>query len=232
MTNNDLTRKLVLGLSLFVGLQLTNSLARGADEEIKTVRFRLVGQLANDPPLVQRWYMTTDAMRMELPGGQAAGVRESSLPLMAAVIESLRLKQGLAIDFLEKQAVRMQLDDAQIRQCHNPAAAMSRIVTDPGEVLREEKVAERKTQVYRLKKLDFLFLTQPVGEKDSAMLWVDLETELPVRIELKIANLDGQGESKMVFDEFTWNEPIDAKLFELKAPDGFAVTGDSGTKMR
>ena len=224
-------RMLALGPCLLASLQLTASPVRGADEEIKTARFRVVGRVANDPPVVQHWYLTVDEIRMEMPGEQAVSIVETDLPLLATTIQNVRLKQSVEISFVDKRVWRKQLDEKLLRHCQNPAVAMRRIVTNEAELVREEKIAGRVSQVYRVKKLDFLFMSGPDGEKDSATLWVDRETKLPVRIELKSATLDGDG-CEVVFDEFVWNEPLDAKLFALTPPPGFAVEDADGAETR
>jgi hypothetical protein len=213
---------LALGICLLAGMTLAGSSVRAADIEIKTVRFRAVGRIANDPPIEQRWYLTEDAMRMEMPGQQAPGIVETDLPLLAATIENMRLKQGVDISFIDKRVLLKQLDDNHIRHRQNPVAAMRKIVRNGAELVREEEIAGRVAQVYRLKKFDFFFQSDPGANGDSATLWVDRETRLPVRIELKTATLDGAA-SEIVFDEFQWNAPLDPKLFSLTPPPGFAV---------
>jgi hypothetical protein len=218
-------------MCLLAGMQLAASSARAADAEIKTVSFRAIGQVANDPPVEQRWYLTVDGMRMELPGQQAPGIVETDQPLLGATIDNMRLRKGVVISFAEKRVVLTQHDDKRFRHCQNPVAAMRKIVTNEAELVREEEVAGRAARVYRLKKVDFLFQSEPGANRDSATLWVDRETRLPIRIELKTATLDGSAD-EVVFDEFAWNVPLDTKLFSLTPPPGFAVERAEGAESR
>src|SRR5437763_15907807 len=67
----------------------------------------------------------------------------------------------------------------------NPIEELRKLKNDDAERIGEEEIDGRKTQVYRLKKADFIELR--LGEGDTAKLWVDPKTGLPVRI-----RIDGQ----------------------------------------
>src|SRR5262245_4645772 len=115
-----LLRKLV-AWSLLAGMQLAAATTLAAEEPrpIKTASFRVTAKLASDPAVVQRWYLTEEVMRMELPGQQGEGIVKSDLPLLGATIQNLRLKQGVEIDFLEKRVHLTQLTEEKIRNYQN-----------------------------------------------------------------------------------------------------------------
>ena len=55
-----------------------------------------------------------------------------------------------------------------------------------------------------------------------ARLWVDVETELPVRLELEFV-VDGKLYTKMIFDQFQWNIHLDASDFEPDIPADYTL---------
>lgn len=66
----------------------------------------------------------------------------------------------------------------------------------------------------------------PVVEDFTARLWVDVETELPVRLELQFVT-DGKLYTKMIFDQFQWNIQLDASDFEPNIPADYTLGTDS-----
>lgn len=225
-------RPAAIGLCLLVTLQFATSVAFGVEAppaaaEPKTASFRCVSKLANDPPVVQRYFVTTNEIRADVPSEQAEGILESDLTVLASMIHNVRLKRSVEISYVEQQVQVKQLNESELRHCQNPAAAIYRIVTNEAKLLREETVAGRPTQVYRVDKLDFLFSSGPDAERDSATLWLDRETRLPIQIELESGSRDGDP-AKIVFDEFVWNAPLDAELFSLTPPAGFVVVDAEG----
>ena len=53
-------------------------------------------------------------------------------------------------------------------------------------------------------------------------VWVDRETDLPVRILLEMStNREGTSRDWFEFRDFVWNESFDAGLFSLEIPEGY-----------
>lgn len=61
-------------------------------------------------------------------------------------------------------------------------------------------------------------LAQP-GTDAWARVWVDVNTALPVLIEIETTMPDGQF-IRTLQNQFVWDTPLEAKLFELDVPDG------------
>jgi WD40 repeat protein len=53
------------------------------------------------------------------------------------------------------------------------------------------------------------------------LLWVDVESELPSKIEIR--SNDPKSFIEFHFDQFVWNEPLDAQLFSLEIPAGYTT---------
>jgi outer membrane lipoprotein-sorting protein len=76
----------------------------------------------------------------------------------------------------------------------------------------------RKTQVYRIKKAE-VFMGLRLTEGETAKLWVDAKTGLPVRI--AVGDPSDKDKRFIVFEQFAWNEALDPDLFSLEVPKGF-----------
>ena len=69
------------------------------------------------------------------------------------------------------------------------------------------------------------------GMFESAIgrLWVDVNTELPVRMEIEGVSAGGEIQTQMVMDEFKWDEELDASEFEPDIPADYTLQAE--TKM-
>ena len=63
------------------------------------------------------------------------------------------------------------------------------------------------------------------GMFESAIgrLWVDVNTELPVRMEIEGVSAGGEIQTQMVMDEFKWDEELDASEFEPDIPADYTL---------
>jgi len=66
------------------------------------------------------------------------------------------------------------------------------------------------------------------GMFESAIgrLWVDVKTDLPVRMEIEGVSAGGKIQTKMVMDEFKWDEELDAGEFEPNIPDDYTLMAE------
>jgi len=65
-----------------------------------------------------------------------------------------------------------------------------------------------------------------VGDENGIMrLWVDVQTNLPVRIELEKLGMEGgqMRPQKFVMDNFQWDVELDANIFEPNIPDDYIL---------
>ena len=60
-------------------------------------------------------------------------------------------------------------------------------------------------------------------EKGKGRLWVAVETDLPVRIELEGTSAGGQVEIRMIIDGFDWNPGLQASDFEPTIPPDYTL---------
>jgi outer membrane lipoprotein-sorting protein len=86
----------------------------------------------------------------------------------------------------------------------------------------EENRNGHKALVYSLKKL--CFRQAPLlQEEESAKLWVDRATGLPVEVQTKTFSPGDSSNKTIVMHDFQWNVEIDQELFQMKAPEDFKV---------
>ena len=57
-------------------------------------------------------------------------------------------------------------------------------------------------------------------------LWVDVETDLPVRMEMEYSAKDGLMRMELVMDEFAWDVELDASVFEPNIPADYKLVAD------
>ena len=63
-------------------------------------------------------------------------------------------------------------------------------------------------------------------EEGSGRLWVDVEKELPVLIEMEGTSSGGQMHIQLEVDDFQWDAPLTAADFEPNIPDDFELMAD------
>ena len=134
---------------------------------------------------------------------------------MLIQVGDLDRKEAVFLDMQRKLAQEVNIDAEVARAFANPIDQLRRTKSNDAEQIGEEILKGRRTQVYRLRKMDLL------GMKGNGemLVWVDVESELPAKIVIR--DPDPKAETEIRFDEFVWNEPLDAQLFSLSMPDGF-----------
>jgi len=70
-----------------------------------------------------------------------------------------------------------------------------------------------------------------VGDDGVIRLWVDVETNLPVRIEVEMREMEGgrMRPQKFTMENFEWNTQLDESLFEPNIPDDYTQGEDPRT---
>jgi hypothetical protein len=177
--------------------------------------------------LQQRWYIQAERFRMEVPREQEGVTPTADMPpvLMALVADAAK-KDALQIDFYRKTAKHIKGDekiwDEMTKGLANPIEQLRQLTGKDAERLGEEELDGKKVQVYRLKRTDLLLGMRLTG-KDTAKLWVDPKTGLPVRIAVEPSADSKEKAPQFIFEQFRWNEALDPNLFNLEVPKGFQV---------
>ncbi|WP_020473938.1 hypothetical protein [Zavarzinella formosa] len=176
----------------------------------------------------QKIYIQGDSYRQEIPSGQEGDETPAGTPpLLMTVVSDVKKKEALIIDYTAKTAAKYDGDEEEWKR-------MSETMTDPVKQLRElkdqdaerlgeEKLDGRKTVVYRLKNADF-FANWIDLKYETAKLWVDSKTALPVRF--AVGDPANKDKPFIVFEQFSWNEALPPTLFRLEVPKGFTLKNE------
>ena len=208
-----LTGLTVAATLFFIVTGMTLWLDRSADrafaqviEKVKTARsvhLLTATRFGQRPDINGQMYLEGNRLRWE----QVRGI--------LVQIVDLDQKRALFLDTVRKLAQEVDLDK-QVREAFaNPIDQLRRAQSNDAVPIGEEILRGRRTQVYRLPKVD-LFGMKGHGEM---LVWVDVESSLPAKIVIR--DTDPKAETEIRFDELVWNEPVDARLFSLSRPDGF-----------
>jgi hypothetical protein len=193
----------------------------------RSVTFLTKMEQAQGRMLEQRWYLRGDSFRMEVPSDQAAFKAPADAPpVLLVLIADAKQKKALQLDFVRKKAHWIAGDEqawqTMAKDLADPIAHLRRLKGQDAERLADEELDGRKTQAYRLKGGD-VFMGLRVGQTETAKLWVDPQSGLPVRIAVERTLPDGSKRLLLAFERFTWNEVLDPDLFRLEVPKGFTL---------
>jgi outer membrane lipoprotein-sorting protein len=168
-----------------------------------SVRFTTASQLGKGPEITGMMYLEGSRMRFEQFDGMLVGIGD------------FERKQALALDTHRKLAQSVEIDARMARAYVNPIDQLQRAKSNDAEQIGEDILKGRRTRVYRVRKADLL----GIRGRGEMMVWVDAESGLPAKIVIR--DTDPKAPMEFRFDEFVWNEPLDARLFSLAIPDGF-----------
>jgi hypothetical protein len=102
----------------------------------------------------------------------------------------------------------------------DPIKQLRELKEQDAERIGEEQLNGQKTIVYRLKKTGIV-LGLTISKDETAKLWVDHKTSLPVRI--AVGDPTDPDKPFIVFEQFTWNGALDPDLFKMEIPKGFTL---------
>ena len=170
---------------------------------IRTAHCKTASRFGHRPEIGGQLYLEGNRLRLELING------------LLIQVGDLDRKQAVFLDVNRKLAQSVEIDARLAREFANPLDQLRRANTKDAKPIGEEILRGRRTHVYRLPRVDLLGM-----KGDGEMLvWVDVESNLPAKI--VVHDPDPKAEMEMRFDEFVWNEPLDAQMFSLDIPEGF-----------
>jgi outer membrane lipoprotein-sorting protein len=175
--------------------------------------------------LQQKFYVQGSVFRMELPSAQeGVSLPPGTPPILVAIVADAKQKKALQLEFASQTAHYLAVDEKQwqemTRGLANPIEKLRELKNEDAEPAGTEEWNGRKMQVYRLKKAD-IFMGLRLGKDETAKLWVDPKSGLPVRI--AVGDPSNTDKPFIVFEQFTWNQALDLELFKLEVPKGFTL---------
>ncbi len=184
-------------------------------QKAKSVTFHVTQKLTPQSPTVHsKWYLQDDDIRIELLGPHG----EKGM----AYVVNYRDQKAMEINFV-RQTARPIPVAKKMPVGFNPIASLRQAKDTDAKLIGNENLDGRMTQVYEFTRLHVLGMSGQVKQGETAKLWVDAVTGLPVRMVIETLLAKGNGKSSFVFDDFHWNKPLPADLFSLSVPKGYTL---------
>ena len=131
----------------------------------------------------------------------------------------------------QKQYMRMLLTDELVNKLRQQGSG------DPRDMVRqfmEAEYTELGRDVIDGIEVEGIETTDPkysggILEGFVARLWVDIETQLPVRMEMEMEREDFTDKPiqiKMIMDGYQWDATLDASMFEPNIPDDYTLMAE------
>ncbi len=197
---------LIAGTTLLIDRSANKAFAQVVEKlkSVNSVRLKMFTRFGKQPEVEGQVLFDGNHMRVEQFQG---------LLIQVADFDQKKL---LVLDTKRKLAQSLELDANVAKELiNNPIDQLRRAKSDDAVPLGEELLNGRRTQLYRLPKVDLLGIRGSV----EALVWVDRESNLPAKI--LIRDTDPKAATEIRFEGFVWNEPQDAKLFSMNVPNGY-----------
>jgi len=200
-----------------------------------SVRFTMRQKMGEQPAFVSKVYVHGMKMRLDMIGGEG---EQEGLKKLRSEMERLNLtafmsttvdfatQEVLDVDHFRKTYKKRGLDNqaAAAFASTNLIEQFRKIRSEDARWLRDESQDGRKIDVYLVTHVNLMGIKADLsgGEGERMTVWVDRETDLPVRILLEMStNREGTSRDWFEFCDFLWNESFDPALFSLEIPEGY-----------
>ena len=145
--------------------------------------------------------------------GQVIGI--SYIPLEGTIITSLMPS--------EKKYIRVSTTEEHMRKIHNqanPKGMIKEFMSFEHTELGRKIIDGVEAEGIEVNDPDFL---NAVFESAVGRLWVDVETNLPLRTEIEGVSGNGSIETKIVAYNFDWDAEPTPSVFDLDIPDDYTL---------
>ena len=135
------------------------------------------------------------------------------------IVSIIDTKQGEALVMDESLKLSQRLSNQQLPELRgiNPIEELVAAKNKSFRKLGNDRIANRIVEGYRIRGLSVMGMS---GQAEMT-LWVDSESQLPVKIEM--LNADPKRKTRIVFDQFSWNPELPNEDFALNPPQGFST---------
>ena len=143
-----------------------------------------------------KMYFEGKKMRLEIPG-------------VMAYVADFGAATAYELDLVRKSARSIPVNAG----IPNPVEQLRKVKPDDARLIGEEQIGGRKVQVYQVDKVDFL----DAKGQGQMKIWVDLETDLPVKLLVDNPNAERSKRTTLNFTDIVWNQELDDSLFQVPA---------------
>jgi hypothetical protein len=139
----------------------------------------------------------------------------------------LQKKESVVICYPLETYSHHTLSEAQIRKFHKnpikqPKQIIGKILAADYTELGEDVMQGKPVRGVETRNLDAFFDGRAPAFDDFAVrLWIDVETELPVWVEMSTVRTGSPTRHTTIMDQFEWGVPLAAALFEPEIPVDF-----------
>lgn len=196
---------LVFGLTTWLDRSYGQAFAQ-VIEKVKaanSVQFTMTTRFGKQPEMDSRMFLEGNRLRIEHFRGTLIQVGDFDQ------------KRAMFLDTQRKLAQQIEMNPQIAKQFANPIDQLRHVKLDAAERIGDENLQGRRTQVYRLRKIEVLGMSGP-GEM---LVWVDATSSLPARIVCR--DPDPKAATEIRFEGFVWNPALDAEMFSLNVPAEF-----------
>ena len=132
-----------------------------------------------------------------------------------------------------KTCMRMALTDRSLRDFRDgdPRRMIARILGGDYVEIGEDTIEGKRVRGVELRDPSVLAhegQTTPAMDDFSSRFWIDVQTELPVWMEISCVRQGSAVRTTMIWDQFQWGVPLAASLFKPEIPADYEVWDDDG----
>ncbi len=141
---------------------------------------------------------------------------------------SLRSNESVTVCYPLESYLRRPLTAEQVNAFYRkyPQQIVANILEGPYKELGEETIDGIRVMGVELRDPGaFVEGDEPAPDLDEfvARFWIDMETELPVWVEVDVVRAGSSTRRMMIVDQFEWGLPLEAALFEPNIPATFEL---------
>jgi len=190
-------------------------------KKAQSVSFSLTCKFGSQPPIESKFYIQSGYIRQEMPGKQSTF--DAKVPFLIVAVADLHKGEIVQVDYTDKTAQKYPMNEKTKKQFVNPVESISQLAEDDAERIGEENVNGHKTIVYSLRRMQSWIGGGKVGEGESAKVWTDAHSGLPVRMVLEHSQ-EPNNKISLELTDFVWNSSMPPEIFKLDIPDGFKLS--------
>ena len=124
-----------------------------------------------------------------------------------------------------KQAITGKMDGDAATPSLNIADVVAELTDERTDFIESKQQDGKQVDIYNITHLPAFLGRGPVKKGDTFRLWVDHQTQLPVRLSIKLNQTVNEKANivEMEMAKFEWNAKLDPTSFDMNIPAGFEI---------